>query len=135
MHYFRQHLPRRKASLNGGQDVLYLKDVPLDFPLTDAQRNYVTFVREEEMHIDTATIQAELENLVYPLYFSILKPSNIQFLDSGAVNCTSRFPSNTAASILSRERMAIRPPWLAFVLSLRGYECELNALRIVLFFF
>ena len=62
-------LNQTKESELEARDVLYLKDVPLDFPLTAAQRKYVTFIREEEIHIDAPAIQAALETLVYPLYF------------------------------------------------------------------
>jgi hypothetical protein len=50
-------------------DVLYLADVPQDFPLTAKQREFVDFFVGEKISIDKAAIQEALDGLQYPLYF------------------------------------------------------------------
>jgi CRISPR/Cas system-associated exonuclease Cas4 (RecB family) len=52
-----------------GMDVLYLADIPPDFPLTVKQWEFVDFFVEEKGSIDKAAIQAALDGLQYPLYF------------------------------------------------------------------
>ncbi len=49
--------------------ILYLADIPLDYPLTATQRAFVDFIVQEQINIDHATIQQQLDELVYPLYF------------------------------------------------------------------
>ena len=50
-------------------DVLYLADIPPDFPLTAKQREFVDFFVGEKISIDKAAIQEALDGLQYPLYF------------------------------------------------------------------
>ena len=50
-------------------DVLYLSDIPDDFPLTDTQRNYVDFYVSDKIEIDRAAVREALNGLQYPLYF------------------------------------------------------------------
>jgi CRISPR/Cas system-associated exonuclease Cas4 (RecB family) len=49
--------------------VLYLSDMPATFPLTNTQRNFVTFYDEEQINIDGNEVQVQLNELDYPLYF------------------------------------------------------------------
>ncbi len=50
-------------------DVLYLADIPSDYPLTNAQQKFVDFIVQEQVTIDRETIQQLLAELEYPLYF------------------------------------------------------------------
>jgi len=50
-------------------DILYLTDIPPDYPLTATQRAFVDFIIQEQINIDRAAIQQQLDDLVYPLYF------------------------------------------------------------------
>lgn len=49
--------------------VLYLADIPADYPLTAAQRAFVAFHVEQQVHIDRAAIQQAMTALQFPLYF------------------------------------------------------------------
>ena len=49
--------------------ILYLADVPPDFPLTATQREYVDFHVGEKVQIDHAAIKEALDGLQYPLTF------------------------------------------------------------------
>ncbi|MFQ5420687.1 MAG: DUF2779 domain-containing protein, partial [Anaerolineae bacterium] len=49
--------------------VLYLADIPADYPLTATQRAFVNFIVQEQINVDRAAIQQELDDLEYPLYF------------------------------------------------------------------
>ena len=49
--------------------VLYLADIPSDYPLTTAQRAFVDFHAQEQVIVDRAAIQQALAALEFPLYF------------------------------------------------------------------
>jgi hypothetical protein len=49
--------------------VLFLADVPADFPLTPVQRMSVEVITQEQVRFDSAAIRQKLAQLEYPLYF------------------------------------------------------------------
>lgn len=49
--------------------VMEVKNIPLNFPMTDAQLNQVTVAQTQEPLIDYAGITASIGELKYPLYF------------------------------------------------------------------
>lgn len=49
--------------------ILFLADVPADFPLTPAQRMTLEIITQERERIDAAAIRQKLAQLEYPLYF------------------------------------------------------------------
>ena len=49
--------------------ILYLADIPADYPITATQRAFVNFILQEQVTIDHATIQQSVDDLEYPLYF------------------------------------------------------------------
>jgi hypothetical protein len=49
--------------------ILYLPDIPYDFPLTTSQRAFVGSITQEQVNIDRNAIQGALNGLDYPLYF------------------------------------------------------------------
>jgi hypothetical protein len=49
--------------------ILYLADIPPDYPLTTAQRAFVGFHIQQQVAIDRAAIQQALADLQFPLYF------------------------------------------------------------------
>jgi hypothetical protein len=49
--------------------VLYLADIPADYALTAAQRAFVAFHVQQQVHIDRAAIQQAMAALQFPLYF------------------------------------------------------------------
>jgi hypothetical protein len=51
------------------QGVLFLADVPADFPLTPRQRLKVEIMLQEQERFDSAAIRQKLAQLHYPLYF------------------------------------------------------------------
>ncbi len=51
------------------RDILYVKDIPANFDLNDAQRNQVDAYQEDRILIKHENIQEELSALEYPLYF------------------------------------------------------------------
>lgn len=49
--------------------IIRLSEVPDDFPLSSAQREYVDMVNREEPETDRASIREKLKELTYPIYF------------------------------------------------------------------
>ena len=49
--------------------VLYLADMPTDYPLTAAQRNFVNFHTHQQVIIDRLAVRQALAQLQFPLYF------------------------------------------------------------------
>ncbi len=62
-------LNQKKARGLQSRNVLAIKDIPDDFPLSDRQTQHVTAVKRGNPLIDAAAIKSELQQLVYPLYF------------------------------------------------------------------
>jgi hypothetical protein len=63
-------------------EVLDIKDIPVDFKLTDIQRDFVDFYVKGEKKIDREGIAERLHELEYPLYFldyETVNPSIPQF--------------------------------------------------------
>ncbi len=66
------NIPRLNAAKEEAlraMDILYLADIPPDFPLTAKQREFVDFYLGDTVAIDHAAIQEALDGLQYPLYF------------------------------------------------------------------
>ncbi len=66
------NIPRLNAAKEEAlraMNVLYLADIPPDFPLTAKQRETVDFYLGDLIAIDYAAIQQALDGLHYPLYF------------------------------------------------------------------
>jgi hypothetical protein len=66
------HIPRlnrQKEEQLEAAGVLYLGEVPGDFPLTKNQRAFVNFHARQEISIDTSAIRHALAALRFPLYF------------------------------------------------------------------
>ncbi|MBX3061137.1 MAG: DUF2779 domain-containing protein, partial [Anaerolineae bacterium] len=49
--------------------ILYLADIPADYPLTAAQREFVEFFGQQQINIDHIAVRQALARLEYPLYF------------------------------------------------------------------
>ena len=75
-------LHKKKASQLLGVDILDIRGVPEDFPLTANQRDFVEFVKSNQKVIDKQAISDWISELVYPLYFldyETVNPSIPQF--------------------------------------------------------
>ena len=59
--------PKERPLQDAG--VLYLADIPTDYPLTATQRAFVDFHVQAQIHIDRAAIRQALAELEFPLYF------------------------------------------------------------------
>ncbi|WP_353673657.1 DUF2779 domain-containing protein [Synechocystis sp. LKSZ1] len=62
-------LPTHKLQQLLEQNILELKDIPADFPLTTAQRSFVERMIANQPLYDSADIQAKLAQLQFPLHF------------------------------------------------------------------
>jgi len=62
-------LNQKKARGLISRDVLGIKDIPDDFPLSDRQNLHVMAVKQGNPLVDIAAIKGELQRLEYPLYF------------------------------------------------------------------
>jgi hypothetical protein len=65
-------LPRinkNKLALLMDKGILDIKKIPADFPLSKNQSRAVSVIKSGKPVIDTAAIEADLKDLVYPLYF------------------------------------------------------------------
>ena len=49
------------------EGVLYLDEIPSDFPLSANQRSFVEFITQKQINIDRAAIRRALDGLTYPL--------------------------------------------------------------------
>lgn len=49
--------------------ILYLADIPADYALTAAQREFVDFFGQQQINIDHTAVRQALAGLEYPLYF------------------------------------------------------------------
>ena len=58
------------------KDILSIRDLPDDFPLTPNQRDYVNMVRNNQPEIDNEAIRHLLSELEYPIYFFDFETSN-----------------------------------------------------------
>ena len=67
--YHIPHLNVQKEEDLAAAGVLYVNDVPDEFPLTDRQRQFVRFHAGQEINIDIPAIHRELSDLQYPLFF------------------------------------------------------------------
>jgi len=66
------HIPRLNAAKEEQLEaagVLYVDEVPRDFPLTEKQRAFVNFHARQEINIDAGAIRQALAALRFPLYF------------------------------------------------------------------
>jgi hypothetical protein len=66
------HIPRLNESKQEeleGAGIFFLEEVPLDFPLTQTQRDFVNFHARQEIKIDKSAIRRALADLQFPLYF------------------------------------------------------------------
>jgi hypothetical protein len=63
------YLREQKEVLLRERGILFLADVPDDFPLTPAQRVVVEVINQKKEHIDQLAIRQKLAQLQYPLYF------------------------------------------------------------------
>lgn len=62
-------LKRRKLEQLLSQKIVNLQDVPVDFPLTEAQRQFITLTLANQPEIDRDYLQAQWQKLQFPLYF------------------------------------------------------------------
>ncbi len=67
--------PNRQAELLDS-GILYLCDVPDDFPLSENQRNYVNMVFNNQPEVDDEVIRHLLSELEYPIHFFDFEASN-----------------------------------------------------------
>jgi hypothetical protein len=67
--YHIPHLNAQKEAHLAAAGVLYVDEVPEEFPLTDKQRKFVRFHSRREINIDAPAIRRELTDLQYPLFF------------------------------------------------------------------
>jgi hypothetical protein len=67
--YHIPHLNAEKEAQLAAAGVLYVEEVPDEFPLTDRQRKFVRFHARREINIDARAIRRELTDLQYPLFF------------------------------------------------------------------
>ena len=68
-HVFLLYYPGRRPRDLMGRDILALKDIPGDFPLTQKQAIQVACERSGKAHVDARGIGAFLGQLKYPLYY------------------------------------------------------------------
>lgn len=68
-HVLLLHRAGEKAQDLMGRDILALKDIPEDYPLSAKQSIQVACERTGEPHVEPRGIQAFLKRLKYPLYF------------------------------------------------------------------
>jgi hypothetical protein len=63
------HMHHSRIALLQSNQILDVRDIPDDFPLTDAQSLYVSTVNTGEAHIDKDGIRTLLKQLTYPIAF------------------------------------------------------------------
>jgi hypothetical protein len=68
-HVFSLYYGKQKAYDLMDQDILAIKDIPEDYPLSPKQRIQFNCEKTREPHIEPPKIQAFLNKLAYPLYF------------------------------------------------------------------
>jgi len=49
--------------------ILSIDKLPLDYPLSEAQRDYVSRILNKEINVDSEGIRQKLSELIYPVYF------------------------------------------------------------------
>jgi len=68
-HVFTLYRAGKKGYELMDQDILAIKDIPEDFPLTEKQSIQVDCVKTARPHVEAQRIRAFLKQLKYPLYF------------------------------------------------------------------
>ncbi|MBK8900295.1 MAG: DUF2779 domain-containing protein [Anaerolineaceae bacterium] len=83
--------------------ILYLADVPADYPLTAAQRAFVDFHVRKQIQIDRAAIQQALAELQFPLYFFDFETIDHAVPAFDGCNPYQQVPFQYSCHILSEE--------------------------------
>ena len=94
--------PNRQAELLD-RGLLYLCDVPDDFPLTPNQRDYVNMVLNNQPEINSEAIRDKLSELEYPIYFFDFEASNPAVPRFRGLKSFQHFPFQYSCHILQSD--------------------------------
>ena len=82
------------------KDILSIRDLPDDFPLTPNQRDYVNMVRNNQPEIDNEAIRHLLSELEYPIYFFDFETSNPAVPRFEGLSSYQQFPFQYSCHIM-----------------------------------